>query len=408
MQNESGRSLVEMLGTLAVMGILSLGGIVAFHSAMNKNRINTLIQEAQKRAVVASAQIMLHGQKPNLVEFDASNATEMGRFGAATQEGLTNQFGIQISYMDRSACQALLNAIGDKTPIRRLSHPNTPTVSISECDEVGKYLIIYNDDLSHEDKAVATTEPEPEPAQECETDRDCKTVCGTCQKESNEERGVCVNECEAPADYCDDNTDCNTENDCMICDTSSHSCKDGCKRVEYLESSGTQYINTGVNANSNPKYELRFVISYTNPLSPSPQYTGADYGGTFGVVNGNWQWSNNVPVTANQFYEIDYINQNGSRGAYVNGTDYYQGNNYESFGYRCLLFAAGQDNSGTTKTNLFSAKMKSCSIVLGDTLVRDFIPVLTADNEACLFDKVTQGLFCNAGSGTFKTNKDPL
>lgn len=175
--------------------------------------------------------------------------------------------------------------------------------------------------------------------------------------------------------------------------------------VEYLESSGTQYINTGVNANSNPKYELKFVISYTNPSSPSPQYTGADYGGTFGVVNGNWQWSNNVPVTANQFYEIDYINQNGSRGVYVNGTDYYQGNNYASFGYRCLLFAAGQDSSGTTKTNLFSAKMKSCSIALSDTVVRDFVPCKDENNVGFMFDRVTHTAYLNAGTGSFTFGK---
>lgn len=173
--------------------------------------------------------------------------------------------------------------------------------------------------------------------------------------------------------------------------------------VEYLESTGTQYINTGVNANSNPKYELKFVISYTNPSSPSPQYTGADYGGTFGVVNGNWQWSNNVPVTANQFYEIDYINQNGSRGAYVNGTDYYQGSNYSSFGYMCLLFTSGQDSSGATKTNLFSAKMKSCSIALSDTIVRDFIPCKDENNVGFMFDRVTHTAYLNSGTGSFIT-----
>ena len=40
------------------------------------------------------------------------------------------------------------------------------------------------------------------------------------------------------------------------------------------------------------------------------------------------------------------------------------------------------------------------------TLVRDFIPVIAPDGEACMFDKVSKKLFCNAGSGTFKTNKD--
>ena len=52
MTNEVGRSMVETLGMLAIMGVLSIVGIWAYGIAMNKNKANNLIQEAQKRAVV--------------------------------------------------------------------------------------------------------------------------------------------------------------------------------------------------------------------------------------------------------------------------------------------------------------------------------------------------------------------
>lgn len=38
--NESGRSMVEMLGVLAIIGVLSVGGIAGYSKAMNKYKLN--------------------------------------------------------------------------------------------------------------------------------------------------------------------------------------------------------------------------------------------------------------------------------------------------------------------------------------------------------------------------------
>ena len=43
-KQESGRSMVEMLGVLAVIGVLSLGGISAYTSAMAKYKANEVAQ----------------------------------------------------------------------------------------------------------------------------------------------------------------------------------------------------------------------------------------------------------------------------------------------------------------------------------------------------------------------------
>ena len=40
---ESGRSMVEMLGVLAIIGVLSVGGIYGYTVAMRSNRINEII-----------------------------------------------------------------------------------------------------------------------------------------------------------------------------------------------------------------------------------------------------------------------------------------------------------------------------------------------------------------------------
>ena len=49
--NESGRSMVEMLGVLAIIGVLSVGGIAGYTQAMRKYRANNLIDCASKFSV---------------------------------------------------------------------------------------------------------------------------------------------------------------------------------------------------------------------------------------------------------------------------------------------------------------------------------------------------------------------
>ena len=50
--NETGRSMVEMLGVLAIIGVLSVGGIAGYTMAMNRYRANEVIDMANKYAVV--------------------------------------------------------------------------------------------------------------------------------------------------------------------------------------------------------------------------------------------------------------------------------------------------------------------------------------------------------------------
>jgi len=43
--NESGRSMIEMLGVLAIIGVLSVSGIAGYSKAMQKYRINKAIEQ---------------------------------------------------------------------------------------------------------------------------------------------------------------------------------------------------------------------------------------------------------------------------------------------------------------------------------------------------------------------------
>ena len=83
MKNESGRSMVEMLGVLAIIGVLSIGGIAGYTLAMNRYRAN----EAVNVMSVASIYGMTaEGGEGAIVDFTDS--------GGASKVSVKNTLGI--------------------------------------------------------------------------------------------------------------------------------------------------------------------------------------------------------------------------------------------------------------------------------------------------------------------------
>jgi len=53
MKNEYGRSMIEMLGVLAIIGVLSIGGLAGYTMAMNRHRANQILDYVSRCAVAA-------------------------------------------------------------------------------------------------------------------------------------------------------------------------------------------------------------------------------------------------------------------------------------------------------------------------------------------------------------------
>ena len=58
-KTESGRSMIEMLGVLAIIGVLSIGGLAGYTMAMNRYRANEILDYA--RSVAVSVQTVGQG-----------------------------------------------------------------------------------------------------------------------------------------------------------------------------------------------------------------------------------------------------------------------------------------------------------------------------------------------------------
>ena len=55
---QKGRSMIEMLGVLAIVGVLSIGGLAGYQMAMNRYRASALSDYASRCVVVAQTRTM--------------------------------------------------------------------------------------------------------------------------------------------------------------------------------------------------------------------------------------------------------------------------------------------------------------------------------------------------------------
>ena len=104
MRGEIGRTMVEMLGVLAIIGILSIGGIMGFRYAMNKYDANETVNRLTKRAVMISSQRLL-GQNANLDDFDPND----GKFPIMLETITDNEsFSLLVNEVPQEVCQKIV------------------------------------------------------------------------------------------------------------------------------------------------------------------------------------------------------------------------------------------------------------------------------------------------------------
>ena len=93
-EEQSGRSMIEMLGVLAIIGVLSVGGIAGYSKAMNKFKTNKV---ADNVAMIVTNIRTLYAQQKTYDGLENSTAIQMGvipdELGTdATSGTLTNAF----------------------------------------------------------------------------------------------------------------------------------------------------------------------------------------------------------------------------------------------------------------------------------------------------------------------------
>lgn len=114
-----GRSMVETLGVLAIIGVLSIAAIAGYTMAMIFLRSNTIVNEVCKMAVIGKAE-KINGGALNLTEFrDDSGAISINGFwGVEAFDNGDGSFSLIVSNVEQKICQRIQQmGIPDATEI---------------------------------------------------------------------------------------------------------------------------------------------------------------------------------------------------------------------------------------------------------------------------------------------------
>ena len=182
--------------------------------------------------------------------------------------------------------------------------------------------------------------------------------------------------------------------------------------VQTLIRNGKGYIDTGINAaNSNLKIEVRyeFVTMPTDYFYIIRAYVNESTNATRILYNKNaavYSCLNSIPNNSLQSTVTKYTN--------VVYTDILKSESNNKFSYTTngskssILRTEGAPLEGKnlllfsdSASDDVSIKIYYLKIYDNDTLVRDYIPYITEDNEYGLYDLVTQQFYGNNGDGEF-------
>jgi len=183
----------------------------------------------------------------------------------------------------------------------------------------------------------------------------------------------------------------------------------GYTQVEYIKSTGTQYINTGFTPNQDTKVEIDFIMDdYTGKAIYGSRVTADN--STFSAMlqgqnnNSSFQYNtsavtNTIAYTNGQSYKV----VQDKNKLYVDGTLEHTFT-YANFTCPGSLYIFSVNQSGTTP---FFGKISVKSFKIWDngTLVRNFIPCTDSNNVLGLYDTVNDKFYSNQGTGTFTAGR---
>lgn len=169
----------------------------------------------------------------------------------------------------------------------------------------------------------------------------------------------------------------------------------GYKQVGYIQSSGTQYIDTGFKPNQNTRVR---IVAEWSPSSTTSWLFGARNGtnkGAFAFLTYKGSYradygtaTTTLPSSPSGKITVD-LDKNAVK---LNGATVATASE-QTFSTTCNLVLFANNTAGTI-AGYTSGKLYSCQIYDNGTLVRDFIPCRSASSSAgALWDDITNELF---------------
>ncbi len=176
--SESGKSMVEMLGVLALMGLLAVLGAKGYSMAMERATANRIVEEINRRSIVYSQQLLMTTSNTALNHSELATEIEGGYPVSGNRFG-DDYFQIVVQKLPQNICTRI-GKLGYARAIQVLANGTAlTTADQSACQATGNVLIFtFTKDMTPCDECLNNTKS-------CETDSQCATN-QTCQN------GMCL------------------------------------------------------------------------------------------------------------------------------------------------------------------------------------------------------------------------
>lgn len=188
---------------------------------------------------------------------------------------------------------------------------------------------------------------------------------------------------------------------------------EGYTAVNYLQSSGTQWIEMGVAPNQNTKAVLKIKIndfnsglgasligSRTNANSNDQFFTyldGVDGRRFLFRMDGQPQANSWTGLTTDKIYIVT-LSGTEMKAELEDGTAVFS-KTFSVSGFESTVTMALFKSKPLDRG--FRGRIYSCKHYSGDELIQDFVPCLDTGGVPCMFDFVSKKSFYNKGTGSF-------
>lgn len=193
----------------------------------------------------------------------------------------------------------------------------------------------------------------------------------------------------------------------------------GYTELEYIESTGTQYIDTGIKQGTATTYATEIVYEFIDSIVRGISLCGSRQTGysSWGQIyvdsssNRTAVWASNPNSAVSDFvtaavntvytdkFEVDVTN--GSFTRTINGSTQTTTGWTFTPAFPENVFLFGYNSGNNTPGQLASVAMYSAKFWKDGVLVRNFIPCKNASNVVGMYDTVSGTFFENAGTGDF-------
>ncbi len=177
-------------------------------------------------------------------------------------------------------------------------------------------------------------------------------------------------------------------------------CRAAYQHMEYIQSSGTQYIDTGFVVNQGDSYAVEYILSAD---ARSNGWTGANAYLQLRISSQGYSlWNSGNDFAKNASDVVKVVYENKTESLYING-EHRQSRSWASYNtpnVKLLLLKLGYPTS--TNLNGVYVKLYAAKVWHDGELVRNYIPVRdVTSNTVGMLDTISHKFYPNAGTGQF-------